>query len=69
MLYAIKMTKKGNVTLRRVHSTNVAVEKNNITYPECVCVYIPSYPACNALAPSYIVCSLSGSIIFFHVRP
>ena len=33
----------------------------SITYSECVCVCVLSYPACKAHAPYYIfICSLSG---------
>ena len=39
----------------------------SITYSECVLV-APSYPACKAHAPYYIVIfGLSGSTIFLHV--
>ena len=55
------------VTQTRVRAAIVALEKQlRITYSECVCSL--RYPACKAHAPHYIViCSLSGSTVFFHI--
>jgi hypothetical protein len=38
-----------NVTLRRVRTTTVAVEKQFVTYKVCTCS--DRYPACNAHVP------------------
>jgi hypothetical protein len=65
-----------NVTMRRVHKTIVAVEKQQVLHIRlcvcvcvCVCVFACNlaYPACNAYAPYCVVCGLSGSTIFFDI--
>ena len=57
-----------NVTLRSVHATIVAVEKERVTYTECVCVCSLRYPACSARAPYYVVfCGLPGCTVSSHI--
>jgi len=63
-------TKEGNVrmkvTMRRFRVTIIAVEKQSVTYSDCVCCL--AYPTCEAHAPFYIIiCGLSVSTIFFHI--
>jgi hypothetical protein len=53
-----------NIIMRHVHATFVAVEKY-ITYSECVLVAFGIQHA--MLMRHIVVCSLSGSTIFFHI--
>jgi len=52
-----------NVTLRRVHVTVVAMEKQSVLHILCVCVW--PWPARKGPAPCFVVvCGLFGCTIF-----
>jgi len=53
-----------NITFRHVHATFVAVEKH-ITYSECVLIALGIQHA--MFMHHIVICSLSGSTIFFHI--
>jgi hypothetical protein len=54
-----------NVTLRGVRANTVVVEKQSVTYSECVSVALGIQHA--MLVRHIVICGLSGSTTFFHI--
>jgi hypothetical protein len=56
-----------NITLRHIHVTIVAMEKQSVVHI-CVCACSIAYPAYNSYAPYFvIICGSSGATIFFNI--
>ena len=64
----VRWNKQNMLRLRLVWATNIAVEKECVTYCVlvCVCVCSLSNPAYNAHA-SIFICGLRGNTVIFHI--